>query len=224
MPVKVLVVEDHIPSLELISDVLSSVEAEVRPMSDSADASALVEKERFDGIFLDLQMPKVHGLELVKRIRESSCNKSTAIIVITGDRERRTMQSVFNQGATFFLEKPIDRHRLLRLFRAVRGTLSYNRRQFARISFRAEVTYEAKGVTARGTSSNLSLGGILFEAPKLRIGDTVRLSFRLPSTSVLVDALGKVVRVDERNRAGVRFIDVTEAAKHAIQELIDREQ
>jgi CheY-like chemotaxis protein len=224
MSVKVLVVEDHIPSLELISDVLSSVEAEVRPMSDSEDASALVEQERFDGIFLDLQMPKVHGLELVKRIRESSCNKSTAIIVITGDRERRTMQSVFNQGATFFLEKPIDRHRLLRLFRAVRGTLSYNRRQSARISFQADVTYQSKGVTARGTSSNLSLGGILFEAPQLRIGDAVRLSFRLPSTNVLVDALGKVVRVDERNRAGVRFIDVNEKAKHAIRELVDREQ
>ncbi|HET9281247.1 MAG TPA: response regulator [Candidatus Angelobacter sp.] len=224
MSLKVLVVEDHVPSLELISEVLASTDAEVRPMSDSEEASALVEKERFDGIFLDLQMPKVHGRELVKRIRESSCNKSTAIIVITGDRGRRTMQSVFKEGATFFLEKPIDRHRLLRLFRAVRGTLSYNRRQFARISFRAEVTYESKGVVARGISSNLSLGGILFEAPQLRSGDAVRLSFRLPSTNVLVDALGKVVRVDERHRAGVRFIDVNETAKNAIQELVDREQ
>jgi len=224
MSLKVLVVEDHVPSLELISEVLSSTDAEVRPMSDSEEASALIETERFDGIFLDLQMPKVHGRELVKRIRESSCNKSTAIIVITGNRERRTMQSVFKEGATFFLEKPIDRPRLLRLFRAVRGTLSNNRRQFVRISFRAEVTYECKGLVARGVSSNLSLGGILFEAPQLRGGDAVRLSFRLPSTNVLVDALGKVVRVDERNRAGVRFIDVNEAAKQAIRELVDREQ
>jgi CheY-like chemotaxis protein len=216
MALKVLVVENHIPSLNLISKVLSSVDAQVRPARDSQEASALIGKERFGGIFLDLQMPKVHGLELVKRIRESSCNKSTAIIVITADRERRTIQSVFNEGATFFLEKPIDRRRLLRLFRAVRG--------FSHISFRAEVTYESKGITALGTSSNLSLGGILFEAPRLRSGDAVRLSFRLPSTNVLVDALGKVVRLDEQNRAGVRFIDINEAGQHAIQELVDREQ
>jgi CheY-like chemotaxis protein len=224
MSLKILVVEDHIPSLELISEVLSSAEADVRPMSDSEEAAALVEKERFDGIFLDLQMPKVHGLQLVRRIRESSWNKSTAIVVITGQRERRTMQSAFAEGATFFLEKPIDRHRLLRLFRAVRGTLSYNRRQFARISFRAEVAYECRGVTSRGVSSNLSLGGILFEAPQLRRGDAVRFSFHLPSTNVLVDALGKVVRIDEKNRAGVRFININEAGRRAIRELVDREQ
>jgi two-component system chemotaxis response regulator CheY len=215
MSLKVLVVEDHAPSLELITKVLSSADAQVRPMSDIEDASALVEKERFGGIFVDLQMPKVHGFEFVKRIRKSSCNKSTAIIVITGDREHRTIQSLFNQGATFFLEKPIDRLRVLRIFRAVRG--------FAHISFRAEVTYKSKGVTARGISSNLSLGEILFEAPQLRSGDAVRLSFRLPPTNVLVDGLGKVVRLDENNRAGVRFIDINEAAKRAIQELVDRE-
>jgi c-di-GMP-binding flagellar brake protein YcgR len=134
------------------------------------------------------------------------------------------MQSAFAEGATFFLEKPIDRHRLLRLFRAVRGTLSYNRRQFARISFRAEVAYECRGVTSRGVSSNLSLGGILFEAPQLRRGDAVRFSFHLPSTNVLVDALGKVVRIDEKNRAGVRFININEAGRRAIRELVDREQ
>jgi len=213
---KVLVVENHIPSLELISKILASADADVRPLIDSEDASALIEKERFDGIFLDLDTSKTHGLKLVKRIRKSSCNKSTAIIAITGDRKRRTIQSVFHEGANFFLEKPIERRRLLRLFKAVRG--------FACISFRAEITYKSRGVSARGISSNLSLEGIVFEAPQLRSGDAVRLSFRLPSTNVLVDALGKVVRLDEGNRAGVRFIDVNETAKHAIRELIDREQ
>ena len=216
MSLKVLVVEDHVPSLELISKILFSAHAEVCPVRDSEDVAALVEKERFGGIFLDLQTLKVRGLELVKRIRASSCNKSTAIIVITGNRERRTIQSVFDQGATFFLEKPINRLRLLRLFRAIRG--------FAQISFRAEVTYESNGVTARGISSNLSLCEILFEAPELRSGDAVRLSFPVPPTNVLVDAFGKVVRLEENNRAGVRFIDINEAGKCAIQELVEREQ
>lgn len=216
MSLKVLVVEDHIPSLDRIRKILASADAQVRAMSNSEDAFALVEKERFGSIFLNLQAVKVDGLGFVRRIRESSCNKSTAIIVITEDRKHRTIQSVFNQGATFFLQKPIDRLRLLRVFRVVRG--------FAHISIRTEVTYKSKGVTARGFSSKLSLAEILFEAPQLRSGDVVRLSFHLPSTNVLVDALGKVVRLEENYRAGVRFIDINEAGKRAIQELVERDQ
>ena len=73
---KVLIVEDDAPTLELMGEVLTSLKADVRAVSDSEAASVLVEQERFDGIFLDLQMPKVDGFELTRRIRKSSWNKS----------------------------------------------------------------------------------------------------------------------------------------------------
>src|SRR5438309_2772422 len=130
MGLKVLIVEDDPISLELMSEVLASLEAEVQPISDSEHAASLIKNERFDGIFLDLEMPKMNGFELACHIRQSSWNKSTPIIVVTGREDRKTMQQAFDVGATFFLQKPVDRQKMLLLFRTARGTMFDNRRRY----------------------------------------------------------------------------------------------
>ena len=66
---KLLVVEDDLASLELMTEVFTSLKAEVRPVSDSEKAADMVNREKFDGIFLDLEMPKVNGFDLARRIR-----------------------------------------------------------------------------------------------------------------------------------------------------------
>ena len=73
---KLLIVEDDVASLELMSEVYSSLKAEVRPLSNSEEAELLVNREKFDGIFLDLEMPRVNGFQLADKIRKSSWNKS----------------------------------------------------------------------------------------------------------------------------------------------------
>ena len=98
MALKVLIVEDDAPTLELMGEVLASLKAEVRAVSDSEAASALVNQERFDGIFLDLQMPKVDGFELTRRIRRSSWNKSAPIVVVTGEDDVKTMEKALCCG------------------------------------------------------------------------------------------------------------------------------
>ena len=118
MALKVLVVEDDAPTLELMDEVLTSLKVEVHAVSDSEQAATLVNQKRFDGIFVDLQMPKVDGFELARRIRASSWNKSTPIVVVTGHDDTKTMQKAFAAGTTFFLQKPIDRQRLTNLFKA----------------------------------------------------------------------------------------------------------
>ncbi len=119
---KLLVVEDDIANLELMTEVFKTLEAEVRPISDSESAARVVAQEKFDGIFLDLEMPKLNGFELAQKIRESSWNKLTPIVVVTGREDRDTMQKAFAIGATFFLQKPVDRQKLNSLLRTVRGT------------------------------------------------------------------------------------------------------
>src|ERR1700757_5007141 len=120
-PLKLLVVEDDLASLELMTEVFMSLKAEVRPISDSEKAVAMVNQEKFDGIFLDLEMPNLNGFDLARLIRKSSWNKGTPIIIVTGREERDTMQQAFSLGATFFLQKPVDRQKLSVLFRTVSG-------------------------------------------------------------------------------------------------------
>jgi CheY-like chemotaxis protein len=82
-PLKLLIVEDDLASLELMAEVFTSFRAEVRPVSDSEKAVGMVDQEKFDGIFLDLEMPKLNGFDLARLIRKSSWNKSTPIIIVT---------------------------------------------------------------------------------------------------------------------------------------------
>lgn len=221
MAVKVLVVENDAPTLELMGEVLTSLKVEVRAVSDSERAAALVEQERFDGIFLDLHMPKVDGFEVARRIRASSWNRSAPIVVVTGYDDAATMQRAFAAGATFFLQKPVDRQRLTKLFRAARGRMFENRRQFVRLSLHTEVVCQVANQTLRGVSSNMSQGGILFEVGRSLVpGTTVRLSFRLPGRELRIDVTGVVVRVDEKQRAGVRFTHIGARELQLIRDLL----
>ena len=221
MPLKVLVVEDHAPTLELMDEVLTSLKVEVRAIGDSEEAAMIIDQERFDGIFVDLQMPKLDGLELTRRIRASSWNKSAPIVVVTGNDEATIMQRAFAAGITFFLQKPIDRQRLTNLFKAARGRMFENRRQFVRVPLQTEVTCQFGQQTFRGTSSNISQGGILFETGgSLPLNASVRVSFQLPGVQSRIDITGIVVRLDDQRRAGVRFTHIGSRELELIRDLL----
>ena len=215
-PLKLLVVEDNIPSLELMTEVFLSLKAEVRPISDSVKAVAMVNEEKFDGIFLDLEMPNLNGFDLARLVRKSSWNKSTPIIIVTGRDDRQTMQDAFAIGATFFLQKPVDRQKLSSLFRTVSGGMLENRRKYTRVPIQTEVTCTVGSRSVRATSWNLSQGGMQVEGDGLNPKDAVRLSFKLPVSGVTIDAAGVVVWAKE-NRQGIQFTSVGTESQQSIR-------
>ena len=218
-PLKLLVVEDNLASLELMTEVFTSLKAEVRAISDSEKAVGAVNREKFDGIFLDLEMPKLNGFDLARLIRTSSWNKSTPIVIVTGRDERQTMQDAFAIGATFFLQKPVDRQKLSVLFRTVSGGMLENRRKYVRVPIRADVTCTVGSRALRGVSWNLSQGGMQVEVAGLKPKDSVRLSFQLPSPAVVIDAAGVVVWGNEQ-RQGIQFNSLSERNQQSIRRFI----
>ncbi len=217
---KVLIVEDNIASLELMTEVFTSLNAEVRAFSDSEKAVGVVNEEKFDGIFLDLEMPKLNGFDLARLIRKSSWNKSTPIVIVTGRDERQTMQDAFALGATFFLQKPVDRQKLSVLFRTVSGGMLENRRKYIRVPIQADVACTVGARTLRGVCWNLSQGGMQVEVGGLRPQDAVRLSFQLPIAAVTIDAAGIVVWGNEQ-RQGIQFASVSERSQQSIRKFIE---
>jgi DNA-binding response OmpR family regulator len=204
---KLLIVEDDIASLELMTEVFVSLKAEVVPVSDSEKAARLANLNKYDGIFLDLEMPRLHGFDLAKQIRRSSWNRTTPIIIVTGRDDRKTMETAFALGATFFLQKPVDRQKLSTLFRTIRGGLIETRRRSVRVPLRTPVTCEVGSRSVQGTSWNLSQGGMQIETGNLGPGDSVRVSFRLPVSDVVVEAVGVVVWSKD-TRQGIQFTNV----------------
>jgi CheY-like chemotaxis protein len=218
-PLKLLVVEDDRASLELMTEVFTYLKAEVSPVSDSEKAAGMVGQEKFDGIFLDLEMPKLNGFELARVIRKSPWNKSTPIIIVTGRDERQTMQEAFALGATFFLQKPVDRQKLTILFRTVSGGMLENRRKSIRVPLQTEVICTVGSRTIRGISWNLSQGGMQVEASDLHVKDTVRLSFRLPVSGSSIDVTGIVAWVGE-SRQGIQFTTLSPPTQQSIRKYI----
>jgi CheY-like chemotaxis protein len=216
---KVLVVEDDPASLELMTEVFASLQTDVRPSSDSQKAATMINQERFDGIFLDIEMPNLNGFELAQLVRQSFWNKSTPIVIVTGREQRDTMRQSFAMGATFFLQKPIDRLKLAGLLRAVQGPMQENRRRYARVPMQTKVTCCVGPKKLTGATWNLSQGGMQLEVPDLTPGETVQLSFMLPQPPVGVEAIGLVAWAKDK-RQGIRFIKMSVEHHEIVRDFI----
>jgi c-di-GMP-binding flagellar brake protein YcgR len=129
------------------------------------------------------------------------------------------MQQVFTIGATFFLQKPVDRHKLSILFRIVHGGMLENRRRHTRAPIQCEVTCTVGARTLRGITWNLSLGGIQVEAGGLQPKDAVRVLFQLPVSGVWLEPLGTVVWANE-NRQGIQFTNMSPQNEQAIRKFV----
>jgi len=219
-PLKLLVVEGDAESRDLMTEVFTSLKAEVCALDDSQEAATRLGREKFDGIFLDLNLPKLGGLQLMQWIRESSWNKSTPIVIVTGTDQHDTMHQSFLTGATFFVYKPVDRQKLTRLFRTVRGPIVENRRRFVRVPLQTEVTCKVGPRTLRGRSWDISHGGMQVEVESLRPDDTVRISVKLPNTADAIDAFGTVIWARDR-RQGIRFTQISPQHQQQIQRFIE---
>ena len=133
MSASVLVVDDDPLVCELIQEVLGSEGMECCTLTDSNQAAARLAREKFDAVFLDVHMPQPDGIELTKTMRTAGLNRTTPVVVITGEEDRDVLARAFEAGASFFLFKPINRHRVSRLIRVARDHIQREAQRNQRI-------------------------------------------------------------------------------------------
>src|SRR5580693_7996677 len=112
---------------------------EALTLTRSTEATGLLEEGKFDVVFLDLHMASPDGIELARQMRRTESNRKTPIILLSDDQRPSAMSVGFEAGASFFLYKPIDKDRLLKLIRATQGTMEHDRRRTRRISLESRV-------------------------------------------------------------------------------------
>jgi CheY-like chemotaxis protein len=216
-----LVVDADPASLGLMSEVLGPLKSSVCPVSDGLKAATLVNQERFDGIFLDIELADLDGLKLPELVRQSSMNKCTPIIVLTGQDKCDTMYKSFAMGVTFVLPKPIDRLKLARLYGTLQSPWRENRRQYNRVPLQTEVVCTVGPRQVTGTAWNLSQGGVQLEVAGLSCGETVQLSIRLPEPPIGIEAMGVVAWAND-DRQGVHFTRMSVEHQEMVRDFIIR--
>lgn len=106
---KILVVDDEPRNVRILQIHLNAQGYTVYTAEDGVEALDSVEKDAPDLILLDINMPKMDGFEVVKRIRANKATEFIPIVMITALRDTRENRiKSIEAGADDFIEKPFD--------------------------------------------------------------------------------------------------------------------
>ncbi|MEE2936273.1 MAG: response regulator, partial [Planctomycetota bacterium] len=119
---RILVAEDSLPNQKLAVAMISKLGHEAVLANNGREAVVLATTQKFDLIFMDIQMPEMNGFEAVRNIREKEIGTRVPIIALTanamhGDRER-----CLAAGMDGYLSKPIRLPHLEQAVKEVRAT------------------------------------------------------------------------------------------------------
>ena len=211
---RILVVDDDPQMLNLLGEVLVNMGMEPRCVQSSRRAAEMINKEKFDGVFLDWFMPELDGLQLAERIRWSKTNSTCPMVMLTGNQEPDAMRQCFRVGINFFLQKPATVERIQGLVKAARDLMLQERLRYQRIPLvvpiRCQWQVQAFEQSSKGESLNLSTSGMLArmesEPPA---GALVQLSFHLPGDREAFACTACVVRHAQGGQVGLRFVNLS---------------
>jgi DNA-binding NtrC family response regulator len=111
---RILIIDDDVAVLNYFMILLTQTQRYyVRVLSDSAKAFDLIDSGQFDAILLDMDMPVVHGREVLGYVKEK--HPWIEVIVITGVEDVQLAVESMKAGAYDYLCKPVDETRLLLL-------------------------------------------------------------------------------------------------------------
>ena len=102
---KILFVEDESALQKTLGDVLTQEGYEIISALDGAAGLELAKEKKTDLILLDLILPKLHGLEVLKELKADPGTKGIPIIVLTNLESIEDIDQALELGATTYLVK-----------------------------------------------------------------------------------------------------------------------
>ena len=117
---RLLIAEDEKALASALAKILKKNNYSVDVAFDGEQALNMFETEEYDAILLDIMMPKIDGIKVLKTIRQT--NSNIPIVMLTAKTEIGDKVLGLDSGANDYLEKPFDTRELLARIRAVTRT------------------------------------------------------------------------------------------------------
>jgi len=108
-----LLVDDTPTNLFLMETICQSIGLPYRTATNGKEAVDLAREQRFDLIFMDIQMPVMDGYTAIREIRTLTNSGGTQIIALTASAFQEDVDKALGAGSTGFLAKPFERDHLL---------------------------------------------------------------------------------------------------------------
>jgi len=103
--IKVLLIEDDEAAAEMYRLRMTADGYTVIIARDGQEGLALAESEQPDLVYLDLRLPKMDGLEVLKRLRETAATAAVPVVILTNHGEPELRERGLELGALEFLIK-----------------------------------------------------------------------------------------------------------------------
>jgi DNA-binding response OmpR family regulator len=106
MALRILLADDEEDIVEIVQDRLEACGFAVTTASTGLEALKKLQMERFDGVFLDVKMPEMTGIEVLEEIRKT--DKLLPVIILTSSTSREAAVASLAKGANEFVLKPFE--------------------------------------------------------------------------------------------------------------------
>ncbi|MEM9983605.1 MAG: response regulator [Bacteroidota bacterium] len=106
-PLKILLAEDNLVNQKIAQRMFAKLGYRLRAVSNGLQALEQVNKEAFDVVFMDVQMPVMDGLTATEEIRKSHSSEALTVIAMTANAMSEDRRACLAAGMNDFLPKPI---------------------------------------------------------------------------------------------------------------------
>ncbi|HII94050.1 MAG TPA: response regulator [Methanosarcina sp.] len=105
---EILIVEDNLLNLTVEADLLKSIGHEPKKAKNGFEALKILTEVKIDLILLDMELPKMHGLELLQEIKLNPETRSIKVVAVTGYSDPESKEKYLKAGCYAVLAKPIN--------------------------------------------------------------------------------------------------------------------
>jgi len=104
----VVVADDEEDILDLVTTIIERSGHEVLPVRDGAAALAAIRERRPDLVILDIAMPEVDGLEVLRRLRSDARTSELPVLLLSARAQEDDVRLAFATGANAYVKKPFS--------------------------------------------------------------------------------------------------------------------
>jgi len=110
----VVVADDEDDILELVTMIIEQSGHEVVPVRNGAAALAAIHERRPDLVVLDISMPELDGLEVLRRLRSAGETTGLPVLLLSARAQEDDVRLAFATGASAYVKKPFSPSELAR--------------------------------------------------------------------------------------------------------------